>query len=309
MRALRPSPPPLAGASFRSRDLPTGRSLGGSVVLSILRVNGRYTRTSRPAWAHCPVATRTFASCGYCECVFALTEGSDMTLADARLYGEVIASGDTWQPESLAVVCDGRLAVSALVALLLKDPRRSVVRVARGRDDVRASLVEFEPAVVVAEANSVDWPVGLDPHTWGGRTLVLFGPEDVPKVLGRLARPHGDGYLCWTRSHRALERAIASVACAGHYVDPQVANSFAAAMRKHNDVPARAGRPLSQREREILGQISSGRSSKEIARRCGIKTKTVRNHVSNVYAKLNFHHRGQLVLYAAQLQGYGRTRD
>jgi DNA-binding CsgD family transcriptional regulator len=202
-------------------------------------------------------------------------------------YGEVIASNDPSQPETLAVVGDRRLPVAALVALLLKDVRRSVVRVARGRDDVRATLLEFQPAVIVIEASSVEWPLGLDPHSWGGRTLLLLGPEDDPGMFRRLAPPAADGFLSCTGSYRALEGAIDTVACA-------------AAMGDLHGEPAQADRALSEREREILGHISSGHSSKEIARRCGIQTKTVRNHVSNVYAKLHLHHRGQLVLYAAQ---------
>ena len=225
---------------------------------------------------------------------------------DARLYGEVIASNDTWRPETLAVVGDRRLAVAALVALLLKDPRRSVVRAARGTDDVRASLLDFQPAVVVLEANTIDWPLGLDPHTWGGRTLLLLGPEYDPDIFGRLPRPDIDGYLSRTRSHRALEVAIANVACAGQYLDPDFAHRFAPVVRQRG-VSTRSGRALSERERQILGEISSGHSSKEIARRYGIETKTVRNHVSNLYAKLNLHHRGQLVLYAAQRGGAPAT--
>ena len=47
-------------------------------------------------------------------------------------------------------------------------------------------------------------------------------------------------------------------------------------------------------------QVARGRSSKEIARTYDISSKTVCNHVINVYRKLNMRHRGQLVLYAAQ---------
>ncbi len=57
---------------------------------------------------------------------------------------------------------------------------------------------------------------------------------------------------------------------------------------------------LSERERQILVQIASGRSTKEVARDCAITPKTVGNHVSNICQKLNFHTRGQLVLFALQ---------
>ena len=54
------------------------------------------------------------------------------------------------------------------------------------------------------------------------------------------------------------------------------------------------------REREILVQVARGRSSKEIAPDCRISSKTVGNHVNNLYQKLQLSHRGELVLYAAR---------
>lgn len=57
---------------------------------------------------------------------------------------------------------------------------------------------------------------------------------------------------------------------------------------------------LSEREREILAQIASGRSTKEVARDCAITPKTVGNHIGNICQKLNLHTRGQLVLFAVE---------
>ena len=55
---------------------------------------------------------------------------------------------------------------------------------------------------------------------------------------------------------------------------------------------------LSERERDILTRIASGRSTKQVARDCAISPKTVGNHVTNIRHKLNLSQRGQLVLFA-----------
>jgi len=74
-----------------------------------------------------------------------------------------------------------------------------------------------------------------------------------------------------------------------------------------NDARTTAPRSrLSERERDILRRIASGRSTKQVARDCAISPKTVGNHVSNIRHKLNLHHRGQLVLFALQ-QGLTRA--
>jgi len=99
-------------------------------------------------------------------------------------------------------------------------------------------------------------------------------------------------------SREALEIAIDSVRQLGRYIDPMLAAKLAAATEA-NPEPAQS--PLSERELQILAAIARGKSSKEIARECSVSPKTICNHVSNIYAKLNLNHRGQLVLYAAEI--------
>ncbi len=57
---------------------------------------------------------------------------------------------------------------------------------------------------------------------------------------------------------------------------------------------------LTAREIEILKLIASGMANKQIAYRLKISEKTVRNHVSNMYEKLEIYDRAQAVLYAVR---------
>ena len=50
---------------------------------------------------------------------------------------------------------------------------------------------------------------------------------------------------------------------------------------------------LTDREREILAMIARGRSNQEIADDLVVSLKTVRNHVSNIFAKLQVADRAQ----------------
>jgi DNA-binding NarL/FixJ family response regulator len=71
---------------------------------------------------------------------------------------------------------------------------------------------------------------------------------------------------------------------------------------------ARAGRPfpaLTDREREILDLVAAGHGNAAIARRLTLSDKTVRNHVSNIFAKLQVADRAQAIVRAREA-GLGR---
>jgi DNA-binding NarL/FixJ family response regulator len=64
--------------------------------------------------------------------------------------------------------------------------------------------------------------------------------------------------------------------------------------------PSQAFPELTERENEILGLIALGVSNHEIAEQLHISLKTVRNHVSNIYNKMQVTVRVQAVLRARE---------
>jgi DNA-binding NarL/FixJ family response regulator len=72
-----------------------------------------------------------------------------------------------------------------------------------------------------------------------------------------------------------------------------------------------AGRPfaeLTQREFDILELVAEGLDNHAIARRLVLSPKTVRNHVSNVLAKLNVADRSHAIVLSRQ-RGLGQPAD
>ncbi len=57
---------------------------------------------------------------------------------------------------------------------------------------------------------------------------------------------------------------------------------------------------LSVRERDVLRLLAQGHENREIARRLVLSEKTVRNYISNIYAKLQVNSRGEAIVLARQ---------
>src|SRR5262249_25760881 len=64
--------------------------------------------------------------------------------------------------------------------------------------------------------------------------------------------------------------------------------------------PHAAFAALTRRELELLGWIAEGRDNTEIAGALGLSEKTVRNHISSIYAKLEVEGRAQAIVMARE---------
>ena len=99
----------------------------------------------------------------------------------------------------------------------------------------------------------------------------------------------------------AIRAAALGEAVFGASIARRVAEFFAAPRS-----PAAEPFPdLTERENEILELIAQGRSNGDIAGRLGITSKTVRNHVANVFNKLQVADRSQAIVRAREA-GLGR---
>ncbi len=67
---------------------------------------------------------------------------------------------------------------------------------------------------------------------------------------------------------------------------------------RQNPEKAQSYDGLTAREMETLVLVAKGLVAKEIARTLAISEKTVRNHISNIYRKLDIYDRSQVVIYA-----------
>jgi DNA-binding NarL/FixJ family response regulator len=97
------------------------------------------------------------------------------------------------------------------------------------------------------------------------------------------------GYVRKDAEPELLLQAVRSVAAGKPFIDPAVAGQAMTSA-----VPAE----LSQREIEVLREVASGKTNREIGDRLFISEETVKSHVAHILTKLSLQNRTQLAAFA-----------
>lgn len=156
------------------------------------------------------------------------------------------------------------------------------------------SLQEFSnrktPDVVLLDLN-LPGMSGLEALPWFKKyvpeieIIVLTQSNKESDVLTAVAAG-ASGYLLKSATLDHLEDGIQTVVDGGSILDARVARFLLKTMKK-SPPPTLKEDVLTERELEILIQVSHGLSKKEIAEQLNISPKTVCIHVSHIYEKLN----------------------
>lgn len=104
------------------------------------------------------------------------------------------------------------------------------------------------------------------------------------------------GYLLKDADPDELIRGIRAAAIGDVPISPRAARELIAHRRPQDDA-ARTDVTLTEREREVLGLVAEGLANKAIARRLGIAEKTVKAHLTRVFAAIGVTDRTQAALW------------
>jgi DNA-binding NarL/FixJ family response regulator len=201
---------------------------------------------------------------------------------------------------------------SGLRALLATVDDVQLVGEAATGDDAVTAARDLQPDVVLMD---LDMP-GLDgvsatrrvvdtsPHI---AVLVLTMIDDDVAVFDAL-RAGARGYLLKGASRSEIVRAIRAVASGEAIFGPDVARRLMAFFAAPRPATLPGAFPeLTEREREILDLIARGYSNQQITDRLVVSPKTVRNHVSNIFSKLQVRDRAEAIVRAREA-GLGGER-
>jgi DNA-binding NarL/FixJ family response regulator len=120
-----------------------------------------------------------------------------------------------------------------------------------------------------------------------------------PEIMQCCLAAGAEGYIIKDVTPTELMRAVKIVAAGETYVDPRVAGGLLRRRSMSNGKPDL--NELSVRETEVIRLIAEGLSNKEISARLNLSEKTIKNHVSRIFSKLNIYARTQAAVHAIKM--------
>jgi len=223
--------------------------------------------------------------------------------ANARVTGWS-ASDQSQQQISIVVADDQRLFRESIASLLAAESFISVLGVASNGLEAVELVQQVRPDFVLMDVKMPQMD-GIQatrqikaefPET----KIVLLATFTIDDYVLEGLAAGANGYILKDISAAGLISAIRAVDNGEQVTTPDITNRMLQLLEKQNLDKGQLYDGLSAREIEMLILVARGMLAKEIARTLAISEKTVRNHISSIYRKLNLYDRSQLAIYAVR---------
>lgn len=129
--------------------------------------------------------------------------------------------------------------------------------------------------------------------------VIALTAHRASAYLSQMLKAGASGYVLKQAAFDELLDAILTVSKGGRYIDR--ASQEVMVNAPPENVPWKGdpqGRPLSEREIQVISLVANGYTNKEIANKLAISVKTVESHKANSMQKLDLKSRAEIVDYA-----------
>ena len=209
-------------------------------------------------------------------------------------------------PITILIVDDHALLRQGIKKVLDLESDLSVIGEAGDGEEAIAMALQLRPDIVLLDVN-MPKKNGLQ-VTKELRQLVpdikivLLTIHDDESYVIEVIKAGASGYLLKDIEPGMLVKAIRIVHSGESFIYPTLARRlfFESGQEKSSESPRNRNSQdsLTSREVEVLQLIGQGLSNQEMAKRLFLSEKTVKNHLTNIFRKINVSDRTQAVIYA-----------
>jgi DNA-binding NarL/FixJ family response regulator len=211
-------------------------------------------------------------------------------------------------PIRVLLVDDQEVVRYGIRSLLGDEASVVVAGEARGVTEALEVADATRPTVVVTElglpdGSGVEVTRQIVERHPQARVLILAATLDQEMLLESI-RAGASGLLLKQAPADRIVATVRIIASGGCYVDPALTASVLDRLRGGASRVRRTGlASLSVQEERVFRLMGEGRSSRSIGEELHLAENTVRNYISNIYAKLGFRNRTESVAYLARESG------
>lgn len=205
----------------------------------------------------------------------------------------------------ILVADDHQLFREGLRALLSTQPEFNVIGEAATGEEAIIQANDLQPDIILMDLqmpslNGIEaiWRIRkTNPHI---RVIVVTVFEGNDSVFAAM-RAGARGYISKGASQLEIFKVIRAVANGEALFGPKVTEWLMDFFSAPKQATSRETfSELTAREREVLTLIAQGFTNAEIARRLFLSSKTVRNHISNIFSKLQVANRAHAIVRARE---------
>jgi DNA-binding NarL/FixJ family response regulator len=204
----------------------------------------------------------------------------------------------------VVVVSPIRLVREGLATILGKHDEVALLAAVDLDEAAVAGIAALQPDVMLVDLS------GRDPLAGTGTLrravplakLVAFAVDEVNEHVFACAAAGFSGYVPRHGGEEELVRAVLDVARGQMHCAPHITAAMFGRLSQflREAAPSALQVSFTARENEVWALVQRGSSNKEIARRLGISSATVKNHVHSILAKLQVTRRAEAI---ARLRG------
>lgn len=206
---------------------------------------------------------------------------------------------------TVLLVDDHEVVRLGLITLLEDVPWVEVAGEAGSAAEAVAEVSAHHPDAVVMDIR-MPGESGIDAcreirRRWPETKVIILTSYADDELIFEALQAGASGYVLKQVGNRPLIDALNAVREGKALLDPSVTQRVIERVREHElQSQARAFKGLTPRELEVLAEVATGKSNKDIAESLMLAETTVRNHVSTILSKLGLTNRIEAATYAVR---------
>jgi len=204
---------------------------------------------------------------------------------------------------SVMIADDHSLMREGLKQILELDDKITVIAQAGDGEEVIKKAQSYKPDIILLDINMPKVngiealrrlkDIGIDSK------IIMLTIHDDKEYLCETMKIGANGYVLKDADSDTLIKAIYEVYKGKSYIQPSISELLVGDIYSNKDKTLENKQidALTRREYEVLILIGEGLNNREIAERLFISEKTVKNHVSNIFKKINVNDRVQAAIF------------